>query len=139
MGATLGRLITDYGSLLEAFRERAQELEISREGIDSVAGWADGYASKLLAGEAAKKRKIIGPMSLGLMLGTLGLKMILVEDPEATARTLARRTPVNRANQRFGNVCRISATLLPPPSQPASPPPLTIVASAKTRRGSKYG
>src|SRR3982074_3379034 len=119
MGATLGRLITDYGELLEAFRERAKELEISREGIDEIAGWADGYASKLLGGAAAKKRKVIGPLSLGLMLGTLGLKMILVEDPESTARTLTRRTPVDRANQRFGNVCRISATLLAKPSQTA--------------------
>jgi hypothetical protein len=139
MGAELGRLISDYGALLEAFRERAQELEISRVAIDEIAGWADGYASKLLAGEAAKRRKIIGPLSLGLMLGTLGLKMILVEDPEATARTLKRRAPVDRRQQRFGNISRISATLLPPPSQPASPPILTIVASAKTRRGSKYG
>jgi hypothetical protein len=103
MSARLGRLISDYQGLLEAFRDRAKELEISREGIDSIAGWADGYASKLLGGAAAKQRKIIGPLSLGLMLGTLGLKMILVEDPESTARTLTRRTIVDRSNQRFGN------------------------------------
>ena len=65
------------------------------------------------------------------MLGALGLQILVLEDAAATARTLALRTPVDRANQRFGNVCRISAKLLPPP--------LTIVASAKTRRGSKYG
>src|SRR3981081_885694 len=98
MGANLGRLISDYGALLEAFRERAKELEISREGIDEIAGWADGYAGKILGGERAKKRKIIGPLSLELMLGALGLKLILVEDPVATARTLARREPVDRAN-----------------------------------------
>jgi hypothetical protein len=137
--ANLGRLISDYGALLEAFRERAKELEISREGIDSIAGWADGYASKLLGGEAAKRRKIIGPLSLGLMLGTLGLKMILVEDPESTTRTLTRRTPVNRANQRFGNVCRISAKLLPKPAQPAPAPLLTIVGTKRPARRGKYG
>jgi hypothetical protein len=139
VGANLGRLISDYGALLEAFRERAKELEISREGIDEIAGWADGYASKLLGGAAAKRRKIIGPLSLGLMLGTLGLKLILIEDPEATARTLKRRAPVNSRQQRFGNVCRISATLLAPPSQPASPPLLTVVAAKRSARGSKYG
>jgi hypothetical protein len=102
--AALGRLISDYRGLLEAFRERAKELEISREGIDEIAGWADGYAGKLLGGAAAKRRKIIGPLSLELLLAALGLKLILVEDPEATARTLARRDPVDRAQQRFGNM-----------------------------------
>jgi hypothetical protein len=57
----------------------------------------------------------------------------------ATARTLALRTPVDRANQRFGNVCRISATLLAQPSQPASPPLLTVVSAKRSARGSKYG
>jgi len=135
MSARLGRLISDYGGLLEAFRERAKELEISREGIDSVAGWADGYAGKLLGGAAAKRRKIIGPVSLELMLGALGLKLILVEDPEATARTLARRDPVDRAQQRFGNVCRISATLL----SPNAPKPLLRVVEKRPARGGKYG
>jgi hypothetical protein len=116
MGANLGRLISDYGALLEAFRERAKELEISREGIDEIAGWADGYASKLLGGAAAKRRKIIGPLSLGLMLGTLGLKLILIEDPEATARTLKRRAPVNSRQQRFGNMNASAQERLPPPN-----------------------
>jgi len=72
------------------------------------------------------------------MLGVLGLKVFLIEDEAATARTLALRTPVDRANQRFGNTCRISAKLLPPPSQPASPPQLRIV-SRRPARGGKYG
>jgi predicted DNA-binding transcriptional regulator AlpA len=41
-------------------------------------------------------------------------------------------------DKEVANVCRISAKLLPPPSQPASPPPVLTVVSAK-RRGSKYG
>jgi hypothetical protein len=102
--ANLGRLISDYGGLLEAFRERAQELEISRKGIDEIAGWADGYAGKLLTGAAAKRRKIIGPLSLELMLGVLGLKILLIEDDAATARTIALRTPVSR-NQRVLEMC----------------------------------
>jgi hypothetical protein len=43
-------------------------------------------------------------VSLELMLGALGLKLILVEDPAATARTLARREPVQQRQQRFGNM-----------------------------------
>jgi hypothetical protein len=54
-------------------------------------------------------------------------------------RTLALRTPVDRANQRFGNVCRISAKLLPKPAQPAPPPLLTIVGTKRPARRGKYG
>jgi hypothetical protein len=140
--ASIGRQLLSSLTVSDAVRVsgRLQELEISREGIDEIAGWADGYASKLLAGAAAKRRKIIGPLSLGLMLGTLGLKMILVEDPESTARTLKRRTPVDHRQQRFGNVSRLTPKLLPPPSQPAPPPVsrahLRVIQGK--RRGSKY-
>ena len=41
--------------------------------------------------------------------------MVLIEDEAATARTLALRQPVDQRNQRFGNVSRISTTLLAPP------------------------
>jgi hypothetical protein len=54
-------------------------------------------------------------------------------------RTLALRTPVDRANQRFGNVCRISAKLLPKPAQPAPPPLLTTVGTKRPARRGKYG
>jgi hypothetical protein len=74
---------------------------------------------------------------LEAMIGALGMKILLIEDEAATARTLALRTPVDRRNQRFGNVCRISATLLAPPSQPASP--LTVVPDKRSAKRSKYG
>jgi len=83
------------------------------------------------------------PASLDAILGTLGLRILIIEDEAAAARTIARREPVDCANQRFGNVCRISAKLLPPPqadSSPAPPPThahLRVVQSK--RRGSKYG
>jgi hypothetical protein len=139
--ANLGRLITDYRTLVETCRARADELEISRLEIDRLGGLPAGYAGKLLGKDSdapGRKHKKMWPVALESMLGVLGLKILLIEDDAATARTLALRTPVDRSNQRFGNVCRISAKLLPPPSQPASPPPLTIVASNKTRGGSKY-
>jgi hypothetical protein len=146
MSASLGRLIPDYGGLLDAFRERARELELSRKGMDEIAGWTDGYAGKLLGG---KRRKIIGPLALELMLGTLGLKLILVEDPEATARTLAMREPVQRNQQRFGNtshcpkpsseIDKIEPVKLAAPqrTEPASRAHLRVVQGK--RRGSKYG
>src|ERR1700732_2545866 len=124
MGATLGRVITDYKTLVEICRQRADELEISRLEIDRLGGLPAGYAGKLLGKDGAapgRKHKKMWPVALESMLGVLGLKILLIEDDAATARTLALRTPVDRANQRFGNVCRI-ATLLEKPSQPTPPP-----------------
>ena len=142
MGATLGRVITDYKTLVEICRQRADELAISRLEIDRIGGLPSGYAGKLLGkdgGEPGRKNKKIWPIAMEAMLGALGLQILVLEDAAATARTLALRTPVDRANQRFGNVCRISATLLPPPSQPASPPLLTIVGTKRPARRGKYG
>jgi hypothetical protein len=88
---------------------------------------------------AGEKQKRMWPIGLEAMLGTLGLKVLLIEEETATARTLALRTPGDRANQRFGNVCRISATLLAKPSQPPPPPLLTVVSAKRSARGGKYG
>jgi hypothetical protein len=132
--ANLGRLITDYRTLVETCRARADELELSRLEIDQLGGLPTGYAGKLLGkdgGAPGRKHKKMWPVALESMLGVLGLKILLIEDDAATARTLALRTPVQNHQQRFANVCRISAKLLPKPSQPAS----------GKRRGSKraYG
>jgi len=140
MSAALGRIVTDYRGFVEICRARADELELSRLEIDRISGLPAGFSGKLL-GKAAtdptypKKKKKMWPASLELMMGTLGLQMVVIEDPNATARTLAMRTPVDHRQQRFGNVCRISAKLLPPPSQPASPPSRAHLIQ---RRGSKY-
>jgi hypothetical protein len=136
----LGRVFSDYQTLVETCRARADELGISRLEIDRLGGLPTGYAGKLLGKDGAapgRKHKKMWPMALESMLGVLGLKILLIEDDAATARTLALRTPVDRADQRFGNMCLISAMLLPKPSQPRSPPLLTVVAAK--RRGSKYG
>jgi hypothetical protein len=45
------------------------------------------------------------------MLETLGLKMLIIEDEAATARTVSCRKPVDRAQQRFGNQCNSKAPL----------------------------
>jgi hypothetical protein len=135
--ATLGRLFNDYRTLIETCRARAEELALSRLELDRLAKLPDGYSAKILGKEEnAKDAKRIWPKGLGAMLDTLGLKMILILDETATARTLALRTPVESNQQRFENVSRISAKRLPPPSQPATPPMLTVVSGK--RRG-KYG
>jgi hypothetical protein len=137
----IARPIPGYKGLVETCRQRAEELEVSRLELDRLAGLPSGYSAKLLGKDGAGARqKRMWPIGLEAMLGVLGLKILLIEDETATARTLALRTPVDRANQRFGNVCRISAKMLAPPSQPASPPVLTVVSAKRAARGTiKYG
>ena len=41
--------VRDYEDLLLALRARAEEINASREEIDRITGWADGYCAKLLS------------------------------------------------------------------------------------------
>jgi hypothetical protein len=132
MGAVLGRIVSDYDSLIEVCRQRAQELEISRSGIDDLSGCANGFAGKVLGHRQAKK---MGKLTLGPMLQVLGLRLMVIEDEAATARTLARREPVQASQQRFGvdGRARYAQKKLP-----ASKPALAIVHTGRLRN-SKYG
>jgi hypothetical protein len=86
----VGRLLATYDDVIDAFRARADELELSRLEIDHLSGLAQGHSSHLLAKKYTQR---LGPVSLLLMLDTLGLRLLVVEDPYLTARTLKRRTP----------------------------------------------
>jgi hypothetical protein len=85
----VGRRIGTYFEFVDACRDRADELEISRIELDRLTGLADAHASMLLT---KSPMKIFGPVSLPLMLDVLGLRLLIIEDPELTARTLRRRT-----------------------------------------------
>ena len=80
------------------------------------------------------------PVSLGAILGTLGPKLIVIEDEAATSRTLQLRQPVDRANQRFDNKCNSKQTpkIAAPAKEPAAMHSHLRVIQGK-RRGSKYG
>jgi hypothetical protein len=137
---SIARAIPGYRGLVETCRQRADELGISRLELDRLSGLPSGYSSKLLGRDGAgEKQKRMWPIGLEAMLGALGLKVLLIEDEDATARILKLRTPVDACQQRFRNVCRMSAKLLPPPSQPASSPMLTVVSAKRSARGGKYG
>jgi hypothetical protein len=133
MGAVLGRIVGDYHGLIEICRQRAAELEISRSGIDDLSGLPSGHAGKLLGKKQVKR---MGALSLGLMLETLGLKMLIIEDDAATAHTLSRREPVSQNQQRFGNKCNSGPKLI---AAPKKNPALPLRVVQTKRRRSKYG
>jgi hypothetical protein len=80
--------VSSMADIREALRTRFDALEIARTTIDDAAGLQEGYSAKLLAG-----LKGFGPTTLFPMLETAGLRLALVEDPEALerARKLEKR------------------------------------------------
>jgi hypothetical protein len=87
--------IRDYNSLHEAFRARANQLGVARTTIDTIGNLANGHASKILA---AAKVRCLGRLSFGAMLFALGVKLVMIEDPESlvqiTPHLTKRRSPV---------------------------------------------
>jgi hypothetical protein len=85
--------IRSQAELLDAIRARRDELNISHETIDNIAGFQAGYTSKLLCTPPMKNP---GPMSLGALLGALGMALMPVPDPEMIAKVEDRWEPRKR-------------------------------------------
>ena len=81
----------EYSDFIQTVRNRVVELGIHGTRFDSLAGWPEGYLSKLTC-EAAPRR--VGMQSMGVLLSTIGVKLQMVEDPAGTAR-LRRLAPRN--------------------------------------------
>lgn len=82
---------SSYDELIVICRDRADELELTRLEIDRLSGLCDGHASKLLC-----SLKKLGHVSLGPMIGTLALRLVVVDDPIQREKILARREPRQR-------------------------------------------
>jgi hypothetical protein len=76
-----------YQGLIDAFRARSNELQIALSGpsVAQVSGLASHYILKVLSPSPAPRRRF-GAVSLAPILGTLGLKLIVVEDEKAMQR-----------------------------------------------------
>lgn len=79
----------EYSELIDALRARVRELNTTNEGVDEIAGLPARYTVKLFAPMAMRS---LGRISLGPLLGALGLKLHVVEDAEALARIKKRIT-----------------------------------------------
>ena len=81
--------------LLRVLRARVEELELSHESLDALVGWAPGYSGKLLSNPPLKR---LGHFCLFLLLETLALDVLLVENPlrleRLKNRHVQRRRPV---------------------------------------------
>ena len=91
-------LIRSPDDLVAACRARRDELNISHETIDHLAGWATGYASKVLAPDPMKG---LGPVSLPALLGVLGVALVMVEDTAQVERMRDKWTKRKRPQRKL--------------------------------------
>jgi hypothetical protein len=80
-----------YRGLLQALLSRKDELDVSFETLDHVAGLPVRYSAKVLGG----RQRTLGPTSLGALLGALALKLAIVSDEEQLERIKHRLTRSN--------------------------------------------
>jgi hypothetical protein len=83
------QVVRDWDGFMDALRARVVELEVAGETVDEVAGLPLRYTSKLLAPVPIKA---LGPISMGPMLGALGLVVIVAEDTEGIQKLRPRLT-----------------------------------------------
>lgn len=87
---------SDYEGLRKALNVvRESKRDMSFELLDEITGAPKGYFSKVLGPRPVKR---IGLHSLAWALGGLGVKCIMVEDPEALARVQSRFRNRDRAH-----------------------------------------
>ena len=106
MTATLAT-IRSYDDLIVALRARKDRLQLTDATMDALAGWQSGYTGKLFGPSQVKK---LGGLSFELALTTLGVRLELVEDPEAVAmmerRWEQRERPANVATHRISEALK---------------------------------
>jgi hypothetical protein len=82
--------ISDYAALLNVVRRRKAELNLSYELLDELAGTQSGYSVKILGPNPSR---CFGPISLGAIMGALGLRLTVSVDKIQTERMVHRWTP----------------------------------------------
>jgi hypothetical protein len=86
-------MIRGMPDLLDALRERRDEVGITLERLDDIAGHPSGYSAKLLAPVPIKN---LGWLSFGLTLDALGVALVMIENPEQIKRVQNRWVPRER-------------------------------------------
>lgn len=81
-GYEVYRVVLDYQALHEGFVDRVDDLQVTRNSIDEVGGFASGYSAKVLCNPPMKflGRDSLGRDGLGKMLKATGMALIMVID-----------------------------------------------------------
>jgi hypothetical protein len=79
-----------YFELIAALMARREQLNISLDTLNALAGLADRHCSKILTPHPSR---FLGPVSLDNLLAALGLKITISVDDEASSRVQDQWTP----------------------------------------------
>lgn len=101
------RVVTDMEGLQEAFRDRVEDLNVSRIELDAVAGFTPGYASKLLCDPPMK---FVGRNSLPKMLKGTGLALALVVDDGKFGKAV---TKASKRKYKIGRIKLAAPSITP--------------------------
>lgn len=124
--------IRSQSELLDAIRARRDELNISHETIDNIAGFQAGYTSKLLCDPPMKNP---GPMSLGALLGALGMALMPVSDPDSIAKVEKRWQKRKRPQKLL--TALVSALALPKQPKNKDPEYMRMIGMKGASKGGK--
>jgi len=86
-------MIHSMEELLAALRARRDQLQLTHERVDDIAGLSSGYFGKLMTQPPIKN---LGWLSFGLCLDALGVALVMVENPEQIKRVESRWIPRER-------------------------------------------
>ena len=89
--------VSSYDEMLAVLRSRINELQINGERFDEYAGLPRGYLSKLVGAHPIRR---LGMTSFEPVLAGLGLRLLVIEDPEGTKRLKSRLKPRNNSYPR---------------------------------------
>jgi hypothetical protein len=99
----LGEFV-EYSDFIQVIRNRVAELSIHGTRFDALAGWPEGYLSKLTSAHPVRR---VGLQSMGPLLSAMGVKLVMIEDPEGTQRLKDRLEPRNNSYPRATCTLRI--------------------------------
>lgn len=103
-GYEIFRVCTDMEALHDAFRDRVEDLNISRETLDELGGFTARYSAKLLCDPPMKW---IGRETLPKMLKATGMAIVLVLDDDRFAPTKAKLANRKRTVRAVARIKRV--------------------------------
>lgn len=109
LGLTVYGVANDYDGMIELVRYRLHELQTTNLEVDAVSGLHSGYTSKTTAPIPIKS---MGKVSMGPLLQTLGLALIVVRDDEAFAKIEHRLAKRQRPRENGAKLSAGSSRLL---------------------------
>jgi hypothetical protein len=113
--------VRDYAELIQYLDARRRQLGMTMVDLDYKSGLQEGYAAKLICG-----MKTLGPVSLPLMLQTLGLEILLTLDKLGLELLVAekralRPSDIERRALSADKADRVGRRALPPLNEGSSP------------------